>query len=164
MQILINIFFIIGGFFLTEFLAWSVHKYLMHGALWFLHKDHHQKEAGFFEKNDSFFLIFAIPSWLCIMFGNMAGGDFRFYIGIGIALYGVAYFLVHEIFIHQRFKWITRTNNSYFKGLRKAHKVHHKNLNKDHAECFGMLIVPFKYYLEAKKANDGLDIISGESN
>src|SRR4051812_43332125 len=104
MQVVINIALVIGGFFLTEFLAWFLHKFVMHGFLWSLHKDHHQKEAGFFEKNDTFFLVFAIPSWLCIMYGNMAGGDFRLYIGIGIAVYGIAYFLVHEIFIHQRFK------------------------------------------------------------
>ncbi len=161
MQIVINILLVIGAFFLTEFLAWSVHKYVMHGFLWMLHKDHHQKEAGFFEKNDAFFLIFAIPSWLCIMYGYIAGIDFRFYIGIGIAIYGLCYFLVHEIYIHQRFKWLYNVNHPYFKGLRKAHKVHHKNLNKEHAECFGMLIVPFKYYREAKRASAGLDITSG---
>ena len=161
MQVVINILVVTGAFFFTEFLAWSVHKYAMHGFLWYLHKDHHQKQPGFFEKNDAFFLIFAIPSWLCIMYGIMGGGDFRLYIGIGIALYGVAYFLVHEIFIHQRFKWLTRTNITYFKGLRKAHKVHHKSLNKEHAECFGMLVVPFKYYKEAKKAREGMEIVSG---
>ncbi|MFN7100963.1 MAG: beta-carotene hydroxylase, partial [Flavobacterium sp.] len=27
-----------------------------------------------------------------------------------------------------------------------AHKMHHKHIGKEHGECFGMLIVPFKYY------------------
>ena len=59
-------------FWFMEFMAWFTHKYVMHGFLWFLHDDHHNKEPGFFEKNDAFFLIFAVPSWLCIMLGNEA--------------------------------------------------------------------------------------------
>jgi beta-carotene 3-hydroxylase len=30
--------------------------------------------------------------------------------------------------------------------VRRAHKMHHKHLGKDHGECFGMLFVPFKYF------------------
>lgn len=161
MQVLINSLIVVGAFFLTEFLAWSVHKYVMHGFLWYLHKDHHQKKAGFFEKNDTFFLIFAVPSWLCMMYGVMGGCDYRLYIGIGIAIYGLAYFLVHEILIHQRFKWWTRTESIYFKGLRKAHKVHHKSMGKEHGECFGMLVVPFRYFMQARKSKDQMDIVSG---
>ena len=60
---------LLGTFVAMEGITWLTHKYIMHGILWSLHKDHHQKEPGFFEKNDAFFLIFAIPSWLLIMFG-----------------------------------------------------------------------------------------------
>lgn len=154
MNTALNIFAVIATFFFMEFVAWFTHKYIMHGLLWVLHKDHHQKEPGFFEKNDSFFLIFAIPSALLIMFGMMNGNDVRLYIGIGIALYGLAYFLVHDIFIHQRFKIFRRTNQTYMRAIRKAHKVHHKHLNKEYGECFGMLIVPYRYFMEAKRAKD----------
>ena len=52
----------IATFFLMEGVAWFSHKYIMHGFLWSLHHDHHQRDdAGFFEKNDYFFLIFGIP-------------------------------------------------------------------------------------------------------
>jgi beta-carotene 3-hydroxylase len=34
----------------------------------------------------------------------------------------------------------------YFRAIRKAHKVHHKNQFKEEGECFGMLIVPMKYF------------------
>lgn len=135
-----------------EFMAWFTHKYVMHGLGWYFHRDHHRPEPGFLEKNDVFFLIFAIPSWLCIMFGMMEGNDFRLYIGIGIALYGFAYFLVHDIIIHQRFKILTRSSNLYVMAIRKAHKIHHKHLDKEDGECFGMLVVPKKYFIEARKA------------
>ena len=149
---LLNILIVIATFFFMEFVAWFTHKYVMHGFLWVLHKDHHIPEPGVFEKNDSFFLLFAVPSFLLFLFGSLNSFNFLFYIGLGILLYGIAYFLVHEVLIHQRLKWFKRTNNVYFKSLRKAHKIHHKRLTKEDGECFGMLIVPFKYYREAKRA------------
>jgi beta-carotene 3-hydroxylase len=88
------------------------------------------------------------------MLGMMNGNDFRLYIGIGIAVYGLAYFLVHDIFIHQRFRIFRRTDNTYMRAIRKAHKVHHKHLGKEEGECFGMLLVPMKYYFEAKRSKD----------
>lgn len=134
--------------FLTmEGITWLTHKYVMHGFLWYLHEDHHQpKYQGVFEKNDLFFVIFAIPSILLFYFGLEPVLNFKFFIGLGIFLYGLAYFLIHDVLIHQRFKWFKRTKNPYLVGLRKAHKVHHKHLGKEDGECFGMLYVPLKYF------------------
>ncbi|MCA6462140.1 MAG: sterol desaturase family protein [Chitinophagaceae bacterium] len=133
-------------FFLMEPITWLTHRYVMHGFLWYLHKDHHQKEEGFFEKNDAFFLIFAIPSWLCIMLGSMNQNYWVVGIGSGIAMYGFAYFVVHEIIIHQRFKLFSRSNNRYIKVIRWAHKMHHKHLGKEDGESFGMLWVARRYW------------------
>ena len=139
-------------FWFMEFMAWFTHKFVMHGLLWFLHRDHHQVEPGFFEKNDSFFLIFAIPSAYCYVTGLMYN-DFRLYIGIGISLYGFAYFIIHEIIIHQRFKLWSRLDNRYVKAIRRAHKIHHKYLGKEDGENFGMLIVPLKYWKNPNSTN-----------
>lgn len=133
-------------FVLMEGITWLTHRYVMHGFLWYLHEDHHQKGPGFWEKNDAFFVIFAIPSWLCIMLGSMNQNYWVVSIGAGIALYGFAYFLVHEIIIHQRIKLFTRSNNRYIRAIRWAHKMHHKHLNKEEGESFGMLIVAKKYW------------------
>lgn len=140
----------IATFLIMEFVAWATHKYLMHQWLWFLHEDHHVKQPGFFEKNDAFFLIFAIPSWLCIMLGSMNEKYWVVSIGAGIALYGFAYFIVHDIIIHQRFKIFSRSNNRFVKTVRWAHKMHHKHLDKEHGESFGMLIVARKYWQKVK--------------
>jgi beta-carotene 3-hydroxylase len=86
------------------------------------------------------------------MYGMMHGNDWKLYIGLGIALYGLCYFLVHDVFIHRRFDWFKRTDNVYFRAIRKAHKVHHKHRGKEDGECFGMLIVPMKYFREAQKS------------
>ena len=148
------IFIIAATFVLMEFVAWATHKYVMHGFLWNLHSDHHRKDHyNVLERNDTFFLIFAIPSMLFFILGSLKGLHTPWlWIGLGILLYGIAYFLVHEVFIHQRIRWFKRTRNPYLLAIRKAHKVHHKHLQKEHGECFGMLIVPLKYYREAKRA------------
>lgn len=147
MNIITFTFFLVSAFCAMEFMAWFVHKYLMHGVLWFLHEDHHQPEPGYtFQKNDSFFLIFAIPSWLCIMLGMMNGNHASVGFGFGIAVYGIVYFLVHDVLIHRRFKWFDNINSPYFKAIRKAHKVHHKNRFKEKGTCFGLLVVPRKFF------------------
>jgi beta-carotene 3-hydroxylase len=138
-------------FCFMEFMAWFSHKYLMHGWMWKFHADHHVTQPGFFERNDVFFLIYAIPSWLGIMLGMMYDYYFFVWMGYGIAAYGLAYFLMHEVYIHRRFKWLRDIDHPYFIAIRKAHKVHHKHLGKEGGECFGMLIVPKKYYIEAQK-------------
>ena len=151
-SVLVNILIVLVAFIGMEGVAWFTHKYVMHGLLWHLHKDHHKKESsGFFEHNDYFFLIFAIPGIVCLLFGIRSGYNYLFWIGLGITLYGLAYFLVHDIFIHQRFNLFRNTNNAYFKAIRRAHKVHHKHLGKEQGECFGMLWVPFKYFRSLKR-------------
>lgn len=151
MELLINILVFVATFFFMEFMAWATHKYVMHGFLWYLHKDHHQKEPGFFEKNDYFFLIFALPSATLWVTGIASGWDFKVWIGAGIAAYGLCYFLVHDVLIHQRFKWLKKTDNAYFRAIRKAHKVHHKTLGKHGSESFGMLFVASRYFREARR-------------
>ncbi len=142
----------LGTFLMMEGITWCTHKYVMHGFGWFLHEDHHQ--PGYphvFEKNDAFFVVFAIPSILLFYFGVHPQLNILFFIGLGILLYGIAYFLIHDVLIHQRFSWFKHTNNWYFRALRKAHKIHHKKLGKQEGECFGMLLVPKKYFKEYKK-------------
>jgi beta-carotene 3-hydroxylase len=130
-----------------EAVTWLTHKFVMHGLLWYFHEDHHQpRYQNVFEKNDVFFIIFAVPSILLFYTGIDNGINYKFFIGLGITLYGISYFLVHDVLIHQRLKCFKNTNNKYLKGLRKAHKVHHKHLGKEDGECFGMLLVPFKYF------------------
>lgn len=155
--IIINSLVVLVAFVGMEGVAWLAHKYIMHGLLWRLHKDHHKKESeGFIEHNDFFFLLFALPGIAALLFGKLNGYNFLFWIGLGITLYGMAYFLIHDIFIHQRFKVFRNSNSIYFKGLRRAHKIHHKHLTKEDGECFGMLWVPFKYFrhLKTKKQHE----------
>ncbi len=137
----------VATFLFMEFMAWFSHKYIMHGFLWHLHKDHHKKDHGsWFERNDLFFIFYAVVSMSLVILW----GEYGFWAGLPMALgiftYGMSYFIVHDIFIHQRFKLFRSTNSKYAKGLRRAHKIHHKSIHKDGGECFGMLWVPMKYF------------------
>ena len=87
-------------FVFMEFVAWATHKYVMHGFLWYLHEDHHVPSNKQFQKNDSFALIFAIPSASLIILGSVYSNEIMLYSGFGILAYGLAYLFVHDIFIH----------------------------------------------------------------
>ena len=146
-MLIVYILITVVTFLLMEGVTWFTHKFVMHGLMWYFHEDHHQpRYQSPFERNDVFFIICAIPSILLFYFGVQNEINFKFFIGLGILFYGIAYFMVHDVLIHQRFKWFSKTNNKYLIGLRKAHKVHHKHLGKEDGECFGMLLVPFKYF------------------
>lgn len=150
-SLITNLLITAGTFAFMEGVAWFTHKFVMHGLLWVLHKDHHQKKPHFFEKNDAFFLIFAVPSILLFFFGAKAGFNWMFYIGLGILIYGIAYFMIHDVVIHQRFKWFSRSDNRYIKTIKRAHKMHHKHLGKHDGESFGMLFAARKYWQQYQK-------------
>ena len=151
MVVLVNILITLATFVGMELVAWFSHKYVMHGFLWNFHEDHHTREniLKHFEKNDFFFLLFAAPGIIFLAIG-LEQFSFWFFIGLGITIYGFTYFLVHDVFIHRRLKWLRNIDSRYFRAIRRAHKVHHKHLGKYHGECFGMLWVPLKYFKETK--------------
>jgi len=152
MSILFKFLVITSTFFAMEGVAWFSHKYLMHGLLWSLHRDHHKKErSGYLEKNDLFFLIFAIPGISCLALGTLGDIPLFSWIGTGVTIYGACYFFVHDLFIHQRIKVLRNSQNWYLKAIRRAHKIHHKHTEKTDGECFGMLWVPLKYFMDANK-------------
>lgn len=147
MSILINILWVLFGLLFMEFMAWFTHKYIMHGFLWILHKDHHTREHQPFEWNDLFALIFAIPSIVLIFFGYQEF-DYRFFLGIGIALYGLTYFMLHDVLVHRRLKVLDKIDNSYFRAIVRAHNDHHIG-RKNYGFIF---MIPWKYFKMKTKA------------
>jgi beta-carotene 3-hydroxylase len=143
MNILICALLIVAAFLFMEFMAWFSHKYIMHGFLWILHKDHHIRDGRKFELNDWFAVMFALPSILLIYNGIDKGNMVFLSLGIGIAMYGAAYFLFHDVYVHQRIKLFSKFQNRYLRATVKAHLDHHK----PHVHSnFGFLLAPLKYY------------------
>ncbi|CUS83103.1 sterol desaturase family protein [Candidatus Kryptobacter tengchongensis] len=143
-------------FLLMEPIVWLIHKYVMHGFLWVLHEDHHKKypKKGL-EKNDIFVLFFALVSIALLYLGFKSGNKLILSIGIGMTIYGFAYFTMHDVLSHRRINIFKNPKNFYFLAVIRAHKQHHKNLEKDNSECFGFVyLFPIKYYkLSLKKSN-----------
>jgi len=131
-------------FLSMEGVAWLLHKYTMHGFGWFLHEDHHRYTGKRFQKNDVFGLFFALLSFAFILSGILSGFDIRLAIGIGIMLYGIGYFLVHDIFFQGR----------YMKRVLQAHAIHHQKSTARTGVNFGFLYAS-KARARLKLANVG---------
>jgi beta-carotene 3-hydroxylase len=139
------IIFIALGFAAMEFSGWFIHKYLMHGPLWMIHKTHHQHSNTFFELNDLFSVLFGSIA-LVLLFKGVDSLDYRFWMGVGISLYGVLYFILHDVLVHRRLKWFDRPKNRFLKGIFKAHQAHHRTNQKEDAVSFGLFVVPKKFF------------------
>jgi beta-carotene 3-hydroxylase len=154
---MVNILLLLVAFFLMEFVAWWSHKYIMHGFLLKWHIDHHRKdhrqalpkktEDKQFEKNDRFFIVFALPAIILLMMGLFIPSVPLVFIGIGITLYGLCYFIIHDIIIHQRINILSGIkNNFYIQAVIKAHEAHHKPKNKNDFNNFGLLVFPRRFF------------------
>ena len=146
--IILYLLTIIITFMFMEGVAWFLHKYVMHGFGWYLHEDHHRASKGRFEKNDIFGLFFSLLSFILILTGFFSGLDIRLPIGIGVACYGIGYFLVHDTFFHRRIKIKYRPKSDYMKRVLNAHRIHHQKSKAHEGICFGFLYASKKYSLK----------------
>jgi beta-carotene 3-hydroxylase len=138
---LLNIALMLGTLAAMEGVAYLMHKYLMHGPLWFLHESHHRREKTRFEWNDLFGVFFAIPSIILIYLGTHGHAPLL-WIGLGMTAYGAVYFGFHDVLVHRRIGHSMRPKNRYLKRIIQAHHVHHATREKHGAVSFGFLYAP----------------------
>ena len=154
MNTILFIILCLGAVAGMEFVAWSAHKFLMHGPLWSWHADHHKKDhlsGSWWEKNDRFFLVFATPGIICLFAGSFTSAVWLFPIGLGITIYGFIYFLIHDVYIHRRFKWFRHLDSKYSRAVLRAHGAHHAKTSKEDCESFGLLAVNSKFLKPNRK-------------
>lgn len=134
---------VIATFLAMEFVAWSSHKYIMHGFGWGWHRDHHEPHDNRLEKNDLYGLVGAAMSISMFAIGSplVMGAsvwDPGTWIGLGILFYGIVYTLIHDGLVHQRyFRWVPK--RGYAKRLVQAHKLHHATIGKEGGVSFGFV-------------------------
>jgi beta-carotene 3-hydroxylase len=127
-----------------EGVAWSSHKYVMHGFGWAWHRDHHEPHDRILEKNDLYAIVGAVISIGMFSLGSpMILGAHAWapatWIGIGVLIYGVIYTLIHDGLVHQRyFRWTPR--KGYARRLVQAHRLHHATIGKEGGVSFGFVI------------------------
>jgi beta-carotene 3-hydroxylase len=131
----------LAAFAAMEGIAYLMHKYLMHGALWMLHESHHRPRQGVFERNDLFGVFFALPSIVLIYLGTH-GQPLLLAVGSGMTLYGAAYFAFHDVIVHRRVRSSFVPKGTYFRRIVRAHLIHHRTLTREGAVSFGFLYAP----------------------
>lgn len=134
------------GFAGMEIVSYLVHRFVFHGILWEIHRSHHEPNHGLFELNDLFSILFGGVS-VYLMYLGMADPlhSVSFAIGTGIAVYGVLYFVIHDLFAHKRFMPF-KSDSKIMRLIRYAHQRHHQSINKEGQEPFGLFLFPYDKY------------------
>ena len=121
-----------GGLTMGLMEGWSavLHGRIWHGPLWRLHRSHHRPSDSAFELNDSLSVTHAPIAMALILFGCLGAPglprEFAFGVGLGMTLFGLAYVIVHDGFIHGRLPcaWLGRFG--VMRRIRNAHLIHHR--------------------------------------
>jgi len=143
---------------LMEGFAYVMHRWVMHGPGWFLHKSHHRPRSGWFELNDLYAVIFALPSILLLLGGvHLGWGDWAVWVGAGIAAYGAIYFGFHDVIVHRRINHRHVPRSAYMKRIIQAHRLHHIVETRQGAVSFGFIYAPRPEVLKAQLAQKGLE-------
>lgn len=139
------------GFAGMEILSYAVHRFLFHGIFWRIHRTHHIARKGWFELNDVFSLIFGAASICLIISAEKPLLDsISLPVGLGVAIYGIFYFIVHDAFTHRRFLSFS-SENLIFKTIRAAHQRHHQTIEKQGIEPFGLFVFNYGKFREMIK-------------
>lgn len=116
---------IVSGFIGLEIVSVFIHKYLFHGLLWRIHQTHHQKRKGAFEANDLFSLIFALLGLSLLTQTHL---PYIWGMGLGVTLYGVLYFFIHDLMAHRRFYPLK--GPKFLSFWIHGHRRHHQKVDK----------------------------------
>ncbi|MEM6285736.1 MAG: sterol desaturase family protein [Bacteroidota bacterium] len=134
-----------AAFAVMEVLSYVLHRWLLHGALWRMHRTHHDPAHGHgdgLEWNDLFSLAFAALSVGLIWAGRADPlASTALPLGVGIAVYGVLYFVLHDVYAHGRLGPF-KTKASAAQAVKRAHGRHHQSLTKEGQEPYGLFLFP----------------------
>jgi beta-carotene 3-hydroxylase len=145
---------VIVGFVAMEPLTAATHRWVMHGIGEWFHRSHHRPgRKPRWERNDWFPVAFAA----IVMFGLWLGFNTSLTalipLAVGVTLYGIAYALVHDGYIHRRIDPFGDRPIPALERLADAHRIHHLY----NAAPYGMLLPVVPAELRARAANTDRD-------
>lgn len=137
------------AFVVMEPVTYAAHRWVMHGIGEFLHRSHHRPGSSGWEANDLYPVAFAAVVLVGMALGfNVNGLGDLVAVGVGITLYGAAYALVHDVYIHRRVLGWRPPRSRVGDHLAEAHRVHHLY----NGEPYGMLLPIIPAALKARAA------------
>jgi beta-carotene 3-hydroxylase len=117
---------VLGAFVVMEPITAATHRWIMHGIGERLHRSHHRATSGRWEANDAYPVMFATVVCLALWVGfNQPGWAGLVPVGVGVTLYGLAYALVHDVYIHGRLRLFGERRFRLLDELAAAHRIHH---------------------------------------
>ena len=149
MQVMWNVLIVVATVCLMEVVATLAHKYIMHGWGWGWHRSHHEPRHGWFEVNDLYAVVFALLAIALIAWGTAGLWPLQ-WIGAGMTLYGLFYFLVHDGLVHRRWPFNYIPRRGYLKRLYQAHRLHHAVRGREGCVSFGFLYAAKPENLQAE--------------
>jgi len=156
MSLLVNGLIVLATVALMEIVAYCVHRWVMHGPLgWGWHRSHHEETEGALEKNDLYAVVFTILSGAVIIFGSAGVWPLQ-QVGLGLMVYGVLYFIVHDGLVHERWPFRFVPRRGYMKRLVQAHKLHHAVEGREGCVSFGFLYAPPVRALKQRLRQNGV--------
>lgn len=148
-----DLFLVVAAFVVMEPVTAATHRWIMHGIGEVLHRSHHRRRIGRFEANDAYPVMFAAV--VCVGFWagfNLSNLSSLIPIGIGVTAYGIAYGIVHDVYIHGRTGLIT-TRVPVLDRLAEAHRIHHLY----NGAPYGMLLPVVPRHLRERAARTDRD-------
>lgn len=148
-----NLLIVLAMVVIMEIFATFAHKFIMHRWGWGWHQSHHEPRRGAFEVNDLYAVVFALLAIILIYAGSRGVWPLQ-WIGAGMTLYGVIYFILHDGLVHQRWPFRYVPRKGYFRRLYVAHRLHHAVRGKHDCVSFGFIYAPPVEKLQAKLRAD----------
>ena len=129
--------------FAMELWADLLHGKIWHGILWVIHRTHHRKNTGRWEKNDFLSVLHAPIAIALILYGCRGPAGFLrealFGVGIGMSIFGLSYLVVHDGLVHGRLPVGGLARFAYLRAVVAAHRFHHTK----NGAPYGLFLGPF---------------------
>ena len=127
----------LGALVAMEPISAGVHRFIGHGVAWKLHRSHHEapidRIVGL-EANDAIPAGSAVVTMAMFAIGRWVNGFAILQpLAIGMTMYGVAYFVVHDVYIHRRVALLPR-----HVGLLEPFRLHHLGHHRDGSGRWGI--------------------------
>ncbi len=101
-----------------------VHRHVMHGVGWVLHRSHHEAQVAKLEANDAYPVMFAGVTMVGFAAGTtLPSLAWLVPTAVGVTCYGAAYAFVHDVYTHGRLGRLPTL--PVLEWLKESHRIHH---------------------------------------